>query len=70
MLLYFSRFNDGLLPSPILKNSERGDMTSRREVLLVVGMAIPGILFSSAAFGLADPTVQPNVLVIMVDDLG
>lgn len=51
-------------------NCERGEMTSRREVLLVVGMAIPGILFSSAAFGLADPTARPNVLVIMVDDLG
>ena len=45
-------------------------MTSRRVFLLVVGMAIPGILFPGTSFGLEDPTVRPNVLVIMVDDLG
>ena len=45
-------------------------MTSRREVLLVVGMAIPGFLFPGSALGLTDAEVRPNVLVIMADDLG
>ncbi len=43
---------------------------SRRAYLMVVGMALCGILFPGSAFGLTDADVRPNVLVIMVDDLG